>query len=250
MGKAKQISVRPIDGADARRLVKLWHYSGRFCNNSQLHFGVFDGPRCGGVMSFGPPMMRHQMLGLVRGTRWSEMLELNRMAFADWLPRNSESRALAVALRFIRRQYPHIKWILTFADAVQCGDGAIYRAAGFLLTGVKQSDQIREVDGKRVTRFTLTRTVATMPNGAASARGTKIVPGFMIRYVYFLHPDERANLTVPVLPYAQIRAAGAAMYRGERPQQTTCVGSIDGDAPAAHAGEGGSIPTPTLQPIE
>lgn len=244
MGKAKQLRVSPIAGADARRLVQRWHYSKRFVSNSQLHFGVFDGDRCGGVMSFGPPMMRHQMLTLVRGTRWSEMVELNRMAFADWLPRNSESRALAVALRFIRKQYPHIKWVLTFADAVQCGDGAIYRAAGFVLTGIKKSDQIRELNGQRVTRFAMTKNVRTMPNGAASARG-KVIPGHMLRYVYFLHAAERANLTVPEVPYARIAELGVGMYRGKR--QTLCAGSIDSDVAADQAAEGGASPTPALQ---
>ena len=62
---------------------------------------------------------------------------MNRLAFTDMLPRNSESRALGIALRMIRKHYPHIEWIVSFADACQCGDGTIYRAAGFILTAIK-----------------------------------------------------------------------------------------------------------------
>ena len=35
---------------------------------------------------------------LVAGTGWNEYLELNRMAFDNVLPRNSESRAIALSM--------------------------------------------------------------------------------------------------------------------------------------------------------
>ena len=58
------------------------------------------------------------------------------MAFTDVLPRNSESRALGIAMKLIRKHAPQIKWVVTFADGAQCGDGTIYRAAGFVLTSI------------------------------------------------------------------------------------------------------------------
>ncbi|WFU45404.1 hypothetical protein QA640_46065 (plasmid) [Bradyrhizobium sp. CB82] len=45
---------------------------------------------------------------LVRETPWNGLLELNRLAFSEALPRNSESRALSIALRMIKKHYPHI----------------------------------------------------------------------------------------------------------------------------------------------
>lgn len=66
------------------------------------------------------------------------------MAFSDFLPRNSESRAIGFAMRWIRVTYPHIKWVVSFADGTQCGDGTIYRASGFVLTGIKANNQIWE----------------------------------------------------------------------------------------------------------
>jgi hypothetical protein len=35
-----------------------------------------------------------------------------------------------------------LKWVISFADGTQCGDGTIYRASGFVLTGIKDNDQI------------------------------------------------------------------------------------------------------------
>ena len=76
-------------------------------------------------MQFGPSLDKRKIQGLVEGTRWNDFIELNRMAFADWLPRNSESRAISVALRLIRKHYPNIEWVISFADGTQCGDVTI-----------------------------------------------------------------------------------------------------------------------------
>lgn len=144
MGQAKEIIVKPISAQDANKIVRAVHYSGKVVNNSQLHLGVFLGGRCGGAMQFGPSLDKRKLQGLVGGTLWNEFIELNRMAFADWLPRNGESRALGYAFRWIRATYPQLKWCVSFADATQCGDGTIYRASGFVLTGIKENNQIWE----------------------------------------------------------------------------------------------------------
>ena len=144
MGDAKQLIVKPISAQDANRIVRQLHYSGKVVNNSQLHLGVFMGDKCGGAMQFGPSLDKRKMLGLVTGTLWNEFIELNRMAFADWLPRFGESRCIGYAMRFIRKHYPWIKWVVSFADGTQCGDGTIYRASGFVLTGIKENNQIWE----------------------------------------------------------------------------------------------------------
>lgn len=157
MGDAKQIIVKPISSQDANRIIRALHYSGKVVNNSQLHLGVFFNGRCGGAMQFGPSLDKRKIVGLVSGTLWNEFLELNRLAFADWLPRNGESRAIAYAMRFIKKTYPWMKWIISFADGTQCGDGTIYRASGFYLTGIKVNNQIWEAPSGEVT----TRMVAT-----------------------------------------------------------------------------------------
>lgn len=157
MASAKDIHIAPISSADARALVRRIHYSGKVANNSQLHFGVFLDGRLEGAMQFGPSLDKRKIQGLVRDTGWNDFLELNRMAFSDRLPRNSESRALGVAFRLIRKHYPHIEWIISFADGTQCGDGTIYRAAGFVLTAIKKNDQIWAApEGETFSRVSLT----------------------------------------------------------------------------------------------
>lgn len=300
MGSAKDIILRPIERKDADAIVKRVHYSGKVVNNSQFHIGVFYGGRLEGAMQFGPSLDKRKIQPLVSGTLWNEFIELNRMAFSEALPRNSESRALGVAMRILRKHAPHLQWVISFADGAQCGDGTIYRAAGFVLTGLRENNSLWTLDGdaeagagvdsrtsltdpsssgqKRAAlsrgyatkgrhvvadvtvkagspsrRPALSRQtveggpVDTRPNGAASMRiykelGYKPIPGFQLRYIYFLDPSARERLTVPVLPFSEIERRGAGMYRGQ-PR----AASIDSDVPGVQPGEGGADPTAALQ---
>lgn len=157
MGKAKDIILKPISSKLANAFVKENHYSGKVVQNSQLHIGVYLNGTLGGVMQFGPSLDKRKIQGLVEGTGWHEFLELNRMAFSDRLPRNSESRAIAIAMKLLKKHAPQVKWVISFADATQCGDGTIYRASGFVLTGIKENDQIWQAPtGARESRTSLT----------------------------------------------------------------------------------------------
>ena len=129
--KVKDIKLKVIPSKIANEFVKKHHYSGKVVQNSKLHFGAFYNNVLHGVMSYGSPLDKRKSLGLVKNTQWNEMIELNRMAFDDVLPKNAESRCIAVSIKLIKKNAPQIKWILSFADCTQCGDGTIYRASGF-----------------------------------------------------------------------------------------------------------------------
>ena len=245
---AKDIIVKPISRQDADRIVKACHYSGKVVQNSQLHFGVFLNGRCGGAMQFGPSLDKRKIQGLVEGTRWNDFIELNRMAFADWLPRNSESRAISVALRLIRKHYPNIEWVISFADGTQCGDGTIYRASGFVLTGIKENKTMLKMpDGSIAADITLNYSKSYIVKGQSAGywkkNGARPLPGFQLRYIYFLNPAARLRLTVPVLPFSEIQRRGAGMYKGQPIQRGE---SIDNDASGLQPGEGGVNPTSPL----
>jgi len=269
MGKAKDIELRPIPAAQANELVKRVHYSGKVVQNSQLHIGVFYDGRLEGAMQFGPSLDKRKIQGLVTGTAWHEFIELNRMAFSEALPRNSESRAIAVAMRLLRKHAPQVKWVVSFADGTQCGDGTIYRASGFVLTGIRDNNQIWVADsgaavsraamtaqGKKgaskqkreiLSRVTVTKGQYIAETGAASMQpfidaGYRPLHGFQLRYIYFIDPTYRARLTVPELPFSEIERMGAKMYRGQRLQAGEAIQDATGDQP----GEGGASPTRSL----
>lgn len=246
---AKDIIVKPISSQDAARIVKSCHYSGKVVQNSQLHFGVFLNGKCGGAMQFGPSLDKRKIQGLVEGTGWNGFIELNRMAFADWLPRNSESRAISVAMRLIRKSYPHIEWVVSFADGTQCGDGTIYRASGFVLTGITKNMAMWQTpDGEIHSKVTFSKGTHILKTGKAGyatlrEMGAKPLDGHQLRYIYFLNPEAKSRLTVPILPFTEIERRGAGMYRG-KPKSAE---SIEVDAPCIQQGEGSASLTSALQ---
>ena len=255
MGKAKDIVLRPVGATEANAFIRRTHYSGKVMNGSQIHLGVFYRGVLHGVMQFGPPMDRRNMLDLVEGIGWNEFIELNRLAFTDMLPRNSESRAISVALKMIRKFAPHIKMIISFADATQCGDGTIYRASGFVLTGIKENvSMVKMPDGAIVHEmcFGDSTTAAKAkqrygkPKGVSRKRwlqsiGAEPLPGYQLRYIYFLDPSYRERLTVPELPYSEIERRGAGMYKGIKRGR----GETD-SAPDTNQETGGASPTHPL----
>lgn len=217
----KEIIVKPINPTKANDFVRKHHYSGKIVNNSCLHFGAFYKDILHGVLSFGPSMDKSKIIGLVKDTKWNDFLELNRMAFDDFLPKNSESRCISVSFRLIKKHYPNIKWVISFADGTQCGDGAIYRASGFSLCGIKENKQIIEMpDGTRIARKTLDNKNHQGPNGEFGSKiaiqsGGQYIKGYMLRYIYFLDKSYKDKLTVPILPFSEIDKIGAGMYKGK-----------------------------------
>jgi len=213
MGRAKDIIVKVIPAKIANEFVKKHHYSGKVVNNSSLHFGCFLDGRLHGVMSYGSPTSKQRVLGLVQPSLWNEMLELNRMAFDDYLPKYSESRCISVSIRILKIHAPHIKWILSFSDGTQCGDGTIYRASGFALTAIKDNTGIVR-DEKTGECFHKGLSIAHNPNKKEYYQSLDVLRGHQLRYIYLI--DKTCKITVPVLPFSKIDEMGAGMYRGKR----------------------------------
>ena len=203
---AKDIIVKPITSQIANEIVKRIHYSGKIVQNSVLHLGVFLDGVLHGAMQFGNPIDKRKVLPLVKDTKWNDMLELNRMAFDEVLPRNSESRAIGVAMRLIKKNYPNIEWVLSFSDGTQCGDGTIYRASGFKLTGINKNSTIHRLPNGEI--------VAKHGTSKRDFTGSKRLEGYQLRYIYFLNHKAMERLTVPVLPFDKIKEMGATMYKG------------------------------------
>jgi hypothetical protein len=95
-------------------------------------------------------------------------------------------------------------------------------------------------------------TIVQRPDGSVGSElvggrhlGGKAIPGFQIRYIYFLDPTARERLTVPILPFSEIDRRGAGMYKG-KPR----VRSVDSDTSGDQPEVGGANPTRTLSDSE
>ena len=223
MGRAKDIILKVIPSKIANEFVKKHHYSGKVVPNSTLHFGCFLDGKLGGVMQYGSPFVKKNVIKYVKNTKWNEMLELNRMAFSDYLPKYSESRCIAISIKLIKKNAPHIRWILSFSDGTQCGDGTIYRASGFKFIGAKKNDGVFLFNGETIHGKVLWDrgiskqwSIKDKELEIIRSKGHKIerLIGYQLRYIYLI--DKNSEITVPVLPFSTIDKIGAGMYKGEK----------------------------------
>jgi hypothetical protein len=211
MGRAKEIIVKVIPSKIANEFVKKNHYSGKVVPNSTLHFGCFLDDKLHGVMSYGPSINKKGTINLVEGTGWNEFIELNRMAFSDYLPKYSESRCIAVSIKLIKKHAPHIKWVISFADGTQCGDGTIYRASGFNLVGLVDNSSLR-INPKTGEQIHIIQ--AHHLKISSEFRKWEPILGKQLKYIYLI--DKTCKITVPILPFSKIDEMGAGMYKGKK----------------------------------
>ncbi len=233
MGRAKEIIVKVIPSKIANEFVKKHHYSGKFARTSKIHFGAFLDDKLHGVLSYGGSINKKGTLNLVKGTGWNEFLELNRMAFDDYLPKYSESRCIAISIKLIKKNAPHIKWIISFSDGTQCGDGTIYRASGFKLVGINKNVSMWKMpDGEVIAslvfgvaygdntennlfkKYSYKR--GTPPIKFLKSIGAEQLEGNQLKYIYFIDKEKENDLTCPVLPFSEIDKQDAGMYKGKK----------------------------------
>ncbi|WP_460630582.1 Mom family adenine methylcarbamoylation protein, partial [Insolitispirillum peregrinum] len=140
---------------------------------------------------------------IVRNTEVTEYLELNRMWLDDHAPHNSESRAIAYMIKFIKRACPAVKWIQSFADE-RCGRlGVVYQAANFLFLGSHKT-RFYELEGESYHSMLLTAHKKGGKRGEylrenlhrANERNLR-----QLRYIYFIKPKYRRDLVMRPQPY-------------------------------------------------
>mgnify|MGYP006921315181 CR=1 FL=1 len=182
--------VREIDRDRANAIIVRNHYSKKFYSATYIHLGLFIEGEIYGVLQFGYAMNPASAGSVVTGTALDEYLELNRMWLDDFAPHCSESRALSYAIKFIRRKYPKIKWIQSFADE-RCGKfGAVYQASGFRYYG-EHSAIFWELDGVIYHNSLMTRdpklskSAAVLQDGKDRAFSSTLR---QFRYLYFMQP--------------------------------------------------------------
>jgi len=200
--------VREISRDKANEIIKNNHYSGKFYNATYLHLGVFVDDCLLGVLQYGYAMNPASQDSVVAGTKIDEYLELNRMWLHDALPKNSESRAIAFSIKIIRRAFPKIKWIQSFADE-RCGlGGVVYQACNFSYYGEHYA-VFWTLDGETFHNSLMTRdpnlskSAAYLQKNKDRATQQKLR---QFRYLYFMKPRFAKGCRLQRQQYPKINA--------------------------------------------
>lgn len=103
----------------------------------KINIGVFRDKQLLGVAVFGN-MMNPNGYKSIADINKNEIIELNRLWISDELGHNAETIMLGACWKIIRKDYPHIKLVQSFADG-RLGCGTIYKASNFKYYGYTKS---------------------------------------------------------------------------------------------------------------
>jgi hypothetical protein len=132
--------IKEIERQVANDIIVKNHYSKKFYNATYIHLGVYFNDKLMGVLQYGYAMNPASMSSVVESTSIDEYLELNRMWLSDDILINyAESQAISFSVKYIKRKFPKIKWIQSFADERCGGFGIVYQASSFNYYGEHSS---------------------------------------------------------------------------------------------------------------
>ena len=200
----------PIPQRVAAELVRARHYLHAPASAVRLSLGVFGGGELVGCAIFNPgPRNGHRLL---RDATQADVLHLARFWLDDRAPRNSESRALGIIARHLRR-HTAVKALLAYSDPAAGHSGMIYRAAGWLFLGEADAQPLMSVNGGPPRHL---RSVASVLHSHSADylrrhgfEVTMVPTTPKLRYLLLLDPAWRDRLLVAPRPY--VAAGGDAL---------------------------------------
>lgn len=196
--------VLEVDNAIVDNLLIKNHYSRRITTNRWRSFGIFHHQMLVGAMQIGYGIRPQIKDKIIRGGDSETVKEFDRMYVDDTLPKNSESRIIGYLLRYLRKKYPGVKVLISYADGIRGNIGTIYQATNFDYIGRVRGEfyyipsKDEWVHPVSMYHRHNTRNIETL---------RKIYPdiqhirGWHYRYVYFLDPKWKERLLVPIQPY-------------------------------------------------
>ncbi len=194
--------VQVIDRSIAAEIIKRHHYLHSFPGGTKLSLGVFSDKRLVGVLTLGVgPKNSHC---LVEGATADDCLTLTRVWLSDDLPRNSESRVIAVIAKLLHK-HTSVKFLLSYADPSAGHMGTIYQAAGWLYTGLSTAMPLYDLgDGfarhsRSVGQIYGSHSIAHLTKNGINVRTIPQSPKH--RYISFVDPTWQSRLRVPKLQY-------------------------------------------------
>jgi hypothetical protein len=99
---------------------------------------------------------------VMQGGDSSNTWELIRMVSFEPKPKNLESKCIANTFKYIRKAYPKIKIIISYADNNVGHHGYVYQASNFYYYGQSRPDKEWYIDNERVHTRTVVSTYGTM----------------------------------------------------------------------------------------
>lgn len=131
----------------AKYAIEKWHYSRRVPAGKRSMFGVWEDDQFVGCVMYGSgaaPQI-HCPFGIER----TEICELVRVALTTH--KIPVTRIIAITLKMLKKAYPKLRVVVSFADTEQGHIGGIYQGGNWIYVGTSEADIYRNtLTGKKV----------------------------------------------------------------------------------------------------
>ena len=191
------LTVREIDRETALSMVQKYHYSNTLPKINKHLLGFYESDKLVGIVTLGwGTRPKHTIKRIFPSLDTQDYYEIGRMCMTDEMPKNSESQMLSALVKYIKRNYPWVKVLFTWADGMLGKPGYVYQAANFIYAGysdgemymrdgvkihVRQMKSILLPEGTKDSRITVRPTKEQMLKyGISQYRGKQF------RYLMFL----------------------------------------------------------------
>ena len=203
----------------AKYACEHWHYSGSLPVGKLVKVGVWEDSAFIGCVLFA--WGANKSLGSPYGLAMTECCELVRIALTNHV--SEVSRVTSLAIKFLKKQSPGLKLIVSFADPSAGHHGGIYQAGNWVYTGPCSPTFEYRLNGQRLNKRAFTGNQfgkvgsrSSIPSGAVRTT----VPG-KHRYLYPLIKEMRAKIAPLAKPYPK-----HASNKGNLPDQGKGGGAV------------------------
>lgn len=141
------MSLEICEKQEADKVISKYHYSKKATKNSFLSIRVNDGQ---GYMQLGYGIRPAIKSSICEDITKGNYAEFDRMWLSDDLPKNSESMAIGLLIKLLRRIKPELKYLITYADESAGNQGTIYKATNAFRLGSIPCDFYILENGERV----------------------------------------------------------------------------------------------------
>lgn len=150
----KDLVCKEVDANSAKAFISKYHYSKKCCN-VVCAIGEWFEDELVNCIVFNYPCGREMAQEVWEGGNTSNTLELARMVSLEPKPKNLETFCISRALKYLKKYFPNIKVIISYADNEMGHYGYCYQASNFIYYGQSRPTRQWFVDGQRAHERTL-----------------------------------------------------------------------------------------------
>lgn len=201
--RLKHLTFKEVDYETSKKMIIENHYSHKWNTAfGKINVGVFDNNRLLGIASYGNLMNPKSYKKFNKNFTKENVVELNRLWVDDELGGNVETVLMKASFQIIRKCYPNIKAIQSFADG-RLGCGTIYKAMNFKYYGYIESLFYEADDGKVYHKVPMENT--KRPNGMIKLNALflqdKLKPFKVKTYRYIMPLYKNVKIELKEKPY-------------------------------------------------